>query len=838
MVPDGLKMCTTAGNLPMQTLDPIEKLVRDECGLMPYCKLNPGFPNRVTKQDDAIIFRQDLLAKGDYDDRQVGLFARDISKTGAKSFFVHTFAGLAIESPLRSAQAIPQHIYELFLDGKPCWLYFDLEFNRIANPSCNPEEVAKEFYMALDRFFLHTLGSPHDAESVVELDSTVSEKFSKHVLVKRLQNGQPLAFGCNAHAGVLVEDFIAYLKAEVENDTYPSAKKLFFNNGESAGDESKRTESLIDACVYSRNRCFRILFSSKFEKNRPLVLSRGKMFSSPPPLQLLDSFASFVPAGTALFSHPNVPLPIERERTRPKPRHGKDTRPEEGAAHSEGTRGNFVRVTVQQDSPYCNLFEFLVGYWDQTRSEKESGGPTNKTRVQSSVLLGSGRYLCVTLQHNRFCFCKGASHKANSIYFVVDLFRRVYYQKCHDVVDCGRDFRSEENGMPGHLLHLCLEEDPCEIPQAVLSQAVEETQVLASHDAYLGDMVITQTLMVSTDSLHQGGLDLSATLDFCSKDYTPTLVVSTGSSKKSGLDFSQTLHLCSNPLETTLVTCTPVPRQMLMSQSATPAKVARPTPTGASESRKHLRDEAAWHSTLGNAFAPTMRDEPAELDTLVQRTQLEAASSDSEARSARGTEIDSDCLESGPSQGQVTRTRSEKSETQATPAHLSSHGARKSVCDQLFSDSDEEGTKSANMNRHLGDLADQLCSGGDGDDDDVPCEANPSHNQASVRVSHLPLRQSFSSIDSKGKEMRRTLLDDDPIEVDAPDDKGKHSNFAACRSTQDSLESVASIPMDAPIERIVPVIAKRANVTRRRDWEEQGNGRLFGGKALNKRARV
>ena len=63
-----------------------------------------------------------------------------------------------------------QNFYEVIADGKPCWLYFDLEFNRVANPSSDPERVASDFYKALDQFLVKVLGSPHDSTSVVELD--------------------------------------------------------------------------------------------------------------------------------------------------------------------------------------------------------------------------------------------------------------------------------------------------------------------------------------------------------------------------------------------------------------------------------------------------------------------------------------------------------------------------------------------------------------------------------------------------------------------------------------------------------------------------------------------
>ena len=39
-----------------------------------------------------------------------------------------------------------------------------------------------------------------------------------------------------------------------------------------------------------------------------------------------------------------------------------------------------------------------------------------------------GRIITVTLGNNRFCWCKGASHRSNHVYLVADLLRGDFYQ--------------------------------------------------------------------------------------------------------------------------------------------------------------------------------------------------------------------------------------------------------------------------------------------------------------------------------------------------------------------------------------------------------------------------
>jgi hypothetical protein len=71
--------------------------------------------------------------------------------------------------------------------------------------------------------------------------------------------------------------------------------------------------------------------------------------------------------------------------------------------------------------------------------------------VQSVVEIGeSENYVVATLAHNRFCFCKGACHKSNHVYLVIDCKQSTVHQKCHDI-DC-RGFRSAAYGIPENLV--------------------------------------------------------------------------------------------------------------------------------------------------------------------------------------------------------------------------------------------------------------------------------------------------------------------------------------------------------------------------------------------------
>jgi hypothetical protein len=224
-----------------------------------------------------------------------------------------------LEPSPRPQHKDPKHLYEVILEGRPCWLYFDLEYSRTVNPSCNIKTVAWAFYEMLGRFCVDVLGARLDVDSIVELDSTTSAKYSQHVVVKNLlrEGGEywPLAFRNNAQAGHIVKRLVEYLKHHAQESANSPARHLFFrvHRDDESEQPADDTACLIDPCVYSRNRCFRLLFSSKFGKRRALLLSKGLGVGASTPMQLLDSMAAFVPAGTALFQHPELPFDFDHD---------------------------------------------------------------------------------------------------------------------------------------------------------------------------------------------------------------------------------------------------------------------------------------------------------------------------------------------------------------------------------------------------------------------------------------------------------------------------------------------------------------------------------------------
>mmetsp|Transcript_124785 Transcript_124785/g.216406 ORF Transcript_124785/g.216406 Transcript_124785/m.216406 type:complete len:577 (+) Transcript_124785:88-1818(+) len=465
-----------------------EKLLRQAGGLVGGQGLHPE-PHPFERQADALACLRRLIDIGDYDDFQIGLFAQEIGEGGKRNFIVDTFAGFALNNVPDFAykevysklSKITAHnheqrskghskgdtrepgsltsLYEVLVQDRPCWLYFDLEYSRVSNPDLIPDVAFSAFRETLVMFAAEALDIDLDARCLIELDSSTPTKFSKHVLVQRssIPSSAPhpagtrptriFAFANNAQAGLLVNEFLAYANARRHVPGHPAAK-LFVQAppSEKVPDAWMREVPLVDESVYSRNRCFRLLWQRKFGKQAVLqsnpdnlreALGRNEI----PPLQLLHTMASFIPKDTPIFKHALIPAGLRHEELKTK------------VVRVAGNGSTSTSVSDGIDvSLHRGLMRYLTDTWDEVRRSNEPGGVPHgqgPAAIQSMVEMDN-RYWVVTLANNKFCFCKGASHVSNHVYMVVDRYEASFRQKCHDV-DC-RNFRSPEFPIPRWLL--------------------------------------------------------------------------------------------------------------------------------------------------------------------------------------------------------------------------------------------------------------------------------------------------------------------------------------------------------------------------------------------------
>ncbi|RXG55402.1 DNA-directed primase/polymerase protein [Armadillidium vulgare] len=161
--------------------------------------------------------------------------------------------------------------YEVIPENCHCKLYFDLEYSKEFNPNLNGTQMVLAFIHIINSFIFQKFGITCNSENVLDLESSTDKKFSRHLIYNHPQ----LYFENNGHIGRFVKDICKYLKevyeGEVQELKIPDInvfdiKKLFV-----------KTESSVtlfcDQGVYSKNRNFRILGSTKLRKDSPLVIS-------------------------------------------------------------------------------------------------------------------------------------------------------------------------------------------------------------------------------------------------------------------------------------------------------------------------------------------------------------------------------------------------------------------------------------------------------------------------------------------------------------------------------------------------------------------------------------
>ena len=299
------------------------------------------------------------------------------------------------------------NFYEVFQEGQPCWLYFDLEFSKTVNPQLDADEVLVQFSRGLKDFCAKE-GVQYDEARTVVLDSSTEAKFSKHVIVKSL------AFEDNIQAGGFVNMFVEHTR--VRRQEPGSGSDSLFVRGDP--EEAEATKTVVDTSVYTRNRNFRVLRQSKRGKNTPLKLQDGGVVvdvSDSVDCQVLRTLASFVPNGTKVLSVDS--------RYEPK-------------AVCQRSPGRSLDVVDMPDE-LRKVTPRMVEAWDKMRAKKENS--TWPSTTIGNIWMpqnGTGRFFTATLCNNRFCLARGRSHRSNNVYLKVDLHRGVFEQRCFDREDC------------------------------------------------------------------------------------------------------------------------------------------------------------------------------------------------------------------------------------------------------------------------------------------------------------------------------------------------------------------------------------------------------------------
>jgi hypothetical protein len=243
-----------------------------------------GEEEEVEKQDNGVVWS-----------KEPRLFAFECNAQGKRKY-ISTHLGRFINFYWRECDANNRHYYELIRENTCCRLYFDIEYNKKANPTIDDvtsEALLEELMDELEREIYNVFQLSIDRHNIVDLDSSTENKFSRHLIV-HMPNKE--LFRNNVECGRFVKNFISRLAEEVatgvmktrgkgvlQNHLFVYAKELSDPNNDT-GDILKQSKiCIIDNGVYTRNRIFRILGSTKYGKpsTAALRISSSNKFPFP-----------------------------------------------------------------------------------------------------------------------------------------------------------------------------------------------------------------------------------------------------------------------------------------------------------------------------------------------------------------------------------------------------------------------------------------------------------------------------------------------------------------------------------------------------------------------------
>lgn len=469
------------------------------------------------------------------------IFSTEKSGQGKRKYVVGHL-GRFLDVYWRKSDRLHRHYYELIKERTPCRLYFDIEFSKLTNPDISDdtaEGLLQEFFTELSQELTerYNPSRPLLYSDIIDLDSSTATKFSRHWIVH--MPDQTL-FAHAIAAGRFVQDLIgqlANLQATGQLVHHrPLLHKYLFvqaapskSNPLEVNDHSQdrtasmaanKTSCFIDLGVYTRNRLFRLMGSSKFGKSASDALRIAKTNEFPFPEgfgnecfylpsmeehlrkgqqqgvtidqgenthgadvedELTEAVNKFVAStdwtlhAEALAQTLVVPvnvskidfpiLPYDDDEKKENNNCGKAKKGSSGA-----TRTSAASPTVGP-SPYPVLDNYVL------KILAARGGIQGSIRAWSIDSDSQGNPVSIAYQmsRNRWCECVRRAHKSNNIMWTVDFVSWQCIQGCHDPECRGLRFRGTPIDLPADVLEavrdaLFEEQLACLDEQALLEQ--------------------------------------------------------------------------------------------------------------------------------------------------------------------------------------------------------------------------------------------------------------------------------------------------------------------------------------------------------------------------------
>ncbi|XP_063493781.1 DNA-directed primase/polymerase protein isoform X8 [Symphalangus syndactylus] len=392
------------------------------------------------------------------------------------------------------------HCYEVIPENAVCKLYFDLEFNKPANPGADGKKMVALLIEYVCKALQELYGVNCSAEDVLNLDSSTDEKFSRHLIFQL----HDVAFKDNIHVGNFLRKILqpALDLLGSEDDSAPettghgfphfseaparqgfSFDKMFTEEAteESWTLNSKKLQRLgsaeqsspdlsflvvknnmgekhlfVDLGVYTRNRNFRLYKSSKIGKRVALEVTEDNRFFPIQSKDVSDEYQYFLSSlvSNVRFSDTLQILTCDPSQNKQK-----------GVGYFNSIGTSVETIEGFQCSPYPEVDHFVLSL-------------VNKDGIKGGIRRWNYFFpeelLVYDICKYRWCENIGRAHKSNNIisfcvifgnhrfgWILVDLKNEVWYQKCHDPVCKAENFKSDCFPLPAEvcLLFLFKEEE-------------------------------------------------------------------------------------------------------------------------------------------------------------------------------------------------------------------------------------------------------------------------------------------------------------------------------------------------------------------------------------------
>jgi hypothetical protein len=444
------------------------------------------------------------------------IFSTEKSGQGKRKYIVGHL-GRFLDQYWRKSDRLHRHYYELIKERTPCRLYFDIEFSKITNPDISDstaEGLLQEFFVELSQELTerYSPSRPLQYSDMIDLDSSTVTKFSRHWIVH--MPDQTL-FAHAIAAGRFVQDLIGRL-ADLQAtgqllDHRPLLHKYLFVqaapsksnpvevNQRTASMAANKTSCFVDLGVYTRNRLFRLMGSSKFGKSASDALRIAKKNEFPFPegfgnecfyLPSMEehlrkgqqSGVSMGPAGEnntqddngedelseavnkfvastdwtlhaeALAQTLVVPVNVSKIDFPILPYDDDDNEETNNCGKSKRGSSGATRATVASPSvgpsPYLALDKYV------TKILAARGGIQGSIRAWSIDTDSQGNPVSIAYQmsRNRWCECIRRAHKSNNIMWTVDFVSWHCVQNCHDPECRALRFRGTPIDLPADVL--------------------------------------------------------------------------------------------------------------------------------------------------------------------------------------------------------------------------------------------------------------------------------------------------------------------------------------------------------------------------------------------------